>query len=118
MASAMEPNTGTRPMRSPSVRFPLVSQAMPKASTGPDRVARPKLISPMTPVEPISTTKKKYQSRNVPPPYFETLVGNIQIFPIPTAEPMHARIKPHRVPNKSLFFSITPPQKGFFYFFI
>ena len=34
----------------------------------------------------------KYGIRNAPPPYNDTLVGNIQIFPIPTAEPMHARI--------------------------
>jgi len=30
----------------------------------------------------------------VPPPYFETLVGNIQILPMPTAEPMQARTNP------------------------
>jgi len=67
-------------------------------------VARPKLISPVTPVKPISATKRKYGIRKEPPPYNDTRVENIQIFPIPTAEPMQARIKPHRLLNDSLFF--------------
>ena len=34
----------------------------------------------------------------------ETLVGNIQIFPMPTAEPIQARIKPHLLLKESLVF--------------
>jgi hypothetical protein len=67
-------------------------------------VARPKLISPLTPVKPISATNRKYGIRKEPPPYKETRVGNIQMLPIPTAEPMQARINPHRLLNDSLFF--------------
>ena len=89
---------------SPSLRLHLVSQAMPKASMGPERVPRPKLISPITPVKPISATKIKYGIRNDPPPYRETLVGNIQIFPIPTADPMQARMNPQRLLKDSRFF--------------
>ena len=81
-----------------------IYQAMPKASMGPERVPRPKLISPITPVKPISATKIKYGIRNDPPPYRETLVGNIQIFPIPTADPMQARMNPQRLLKDSRFF--------------
>lgn len=102
MASA--PITGIQPSVSPSLRLHLVSQAMPKASMGPERVPRPKLISPITPVKPISATKIKYGIRNDPPPYRETLVGNIQIFPIPTADPMQARMNPQRLLKDSRFF--------------
>ena len=71
---------------------------------GPERVPRPKLISPITPVNPISATKIKYGIRNDPPPYRETLVGNIQIFPIPTADPIQARMNPQRLLKDSRFF--------------
>ena len=37
-----------------------------------------------------------------PPPYLETLVGNIHILPIPTAEPMQDRINPQFVFQESL----------------
>ena len=46
------------PRASPSFRLPFASQAQPNASTGPDLVARPKLISAMTPVKPMRATKK------------------------------------------------------------
>ena len=71
---------------------------------GPERVPRPKLISPITPVKLMSATKIKYGIRNDPPPYRETLVGNIQIFPIPTADPIHASTNPHWLLNDSLLF--------------
>ena len=95
IAIASEPRTGISPSISPSFLFPFDSQARPKASIGPDFAARPKLISPITPVKPISATKIMYNRRYAPPPYMETRVGNIHIFPIPTAEPIHASIKPH-----------------------
>ena len=104
MAIAREPTTGISPRISPIFRFPFLSQALPNASIGPDLVARPNVISPITPVNPISTTKIKYGIRNAPPPYKDTLVENIQIFPMPTAEPIHARINPQRLLNDSLFF--------------
>lgn len=63
-----------------------------------------KLISPITPVEPIKITNRKYGIRKDPPPYSDTLVGNIQILPIPTAEPMQAQINPHLLLNDSLLF--------------
>jgi hypothetical protein len=40
----------------------------------------------------------------------DTLVGNIQIFPIPTAEPIQAQINPHLLLNDSLLFIIFPLQ--------
>jgi len=54
-------------------------------------------------VEPIRATKIKYGIRNEPPPYRETRVGNIQRFPMPTAEPIQARMKPHLLLKDSLF---------------
>ena len=96
MASAREPRTGMKPMAEPIRRSdPRLSTALAKAPMGPERVALPKDISPITPVSPMMTTNRKYGRRNVPPPYFETLVGNIHILPMPTAEPMQARMKPH-----------------------
>ena len=56
-ASASEPSTGITPTASPILFLPRISQALPKAPIGPDLVARPKLISPIIPVAPISTTK-------------------------------------------------------------
>ena len=102
MASA--PSTGIKPITSPSFLLFLVSHAYPNASTGPDLVARPKLISPITPVKPISATNIKYGIRYEPPPYIDTLVGNIQILPIPTAEPIQARMNPHLLLKESRFF--------------
>ena len=58
MAIASDPSTGISPRASPSLRRPVRrSSAAPKAATGPPTAARPKAISPMTPVEAISTTK-------------------------------------------------------------
>ena len=58
MAMAREPATGIRPRISPQVRRPVRrSAAAPKAATGPPAAARPNAISPITPVEAISTTK-------------------------------------------------------------
>ena len=57
IAIAREPRTGIMPRASPSFRLPFASQAQPNASTGPDLVARPKLISAMTPVKPMRATK-------------------------------------------------------------
>ena len=58
MAMAREPATGMRPRASPQLRRPVRrSAAVPNAATGPPAAARPKAISPMTPVEAISTTK-------------------------------------------------------------
>ena len=117
IAMASDPNTGIIPSASPTFLFPFFSQAIPNASIGPAFAARPKLISPITPVEPISITNIKYGIRNEPPPYNDTLVGNIQIFPIPTAEPIQAQINPHLLLNDSLLFIIFPLQPlgtGFF----
>ena len=46
--------------------------------------------------------KEEIGSRKVPPPYLETLAGNIHILPIPTAEPMQDRINPQFVFQESL----------------
>ena len=63
MAIASAPSTGMPPSSSPSFRLPFFSMAIPNASIGPDLVARPKLISPITPVNPMSTTNIKYGMR-------------------------------------------------------
>ena len=68
---------------------------------GPERVARPKAISPITPVEPMMTTKMSYGIRKVAPPYWETRAGKSQMLPIPTAEPMQARMNPHLDPQEA-----------------
>ena len=60
MAIPRDPRTGMAPSHSPRAPFPFFLHASPKALTGPDLVARPKLISPMTPVNPINATKIKY----------------------------------------------------------
>ena len=39
--------------------------------------------------------------RKVAPPYRDTRAGNSQMLPMPTAEPMQARIKPHLEPQES-----------------
>ena len=58
MARAREPSTGISPSSLPGLSLPKrIRVASPKAWTGPERVARPKDISPMTPVEPMMTTK-------------------------------------------------------------
>ena len=104
IAIARDPITGIIPSASPLFLLPLFSHAIPNASIGPDFAALPKLISPITPVEPIKITNRKYGIRKDPPPYSDTLVGNIQILPIPTAEPMQAQINPHLLLNDSLLF--------------
>jgi hypothetical protein len=116
IAIAREPRTGIIPNPSPTFLFPFFSQTIPNASIGPDLAARPKLISPITPVDAITTTKIKYGIKKEPPPYKDTLVGNIHIFPIPTAEPMQARINPHLLLNDSLLsfiFQFYPPDFTF-----
>lgn len=95
MASAMEPRTGMKPMASPIFLLPRSSVHLPNAPMGPAPVARPSANSPMTPVEPMRMTQMKYGMRNVMPPQMETMMGKRQMLPMPTAEPMQARIKPH-----------------------
>ncbi len=46
------------PMRSPFLT-PRISMAFPKAPMGPVPMARPKDISPITPVKPSSATKMR-----------------------------------------------------------
>ena len=45
----------------------------------------------------------KYGIRNVIPPHAETMMGKRQMLPMPTAEPMQARMKPHRLVKPSRF---------------
>ena len=60
MAMVREPSTGTRPRASPQFRRPVRrSAAAANAIMGPPAAARPKAISPMTPVEAIRATKRK-----------------------------------------------------------
>ena len=59
MAMAREPATGMSPRASPQSLRPVRRwAAAPKAAMGPPPVARPKAISPMTPVEAMSTTNR------------------------------------------------------------
>ena len=67
IAIAREPRTGIIPNPSPTFLFPFFSQTIPNASIGPDLAARPKLISPITPVDAITTTKIKYGIKKEPP---------------------------------------------------
>ena len=102
MASASEPSTGIKPITAPIRGFlPREATACENAPMGPERVARPKAISPITPEKPMTNTNRKYGSKKEPPPNFDTRVGNIQMLPIPTAEPMQARINPQRLANAS-----------------
>ena len=103
-------------MRSPILRLPKRSSVhIPKEPMGPAPPARPRAYSPITPVEPIRMTKMKYGIKNVRPPQVETSIGNRQILPIPTAEPMQAMInpprlrKPSRFCTESLFFICSLP---------
>ena len=52
------------------------------------------------------TKNRTYGSRNVIPPHSETIYGNLQIFPIPTADPMQASTNPVRLLKPSLCFPI------------
>ena len=59
---ASDPSVGMRPITFPMVlplRTPRISMALPKAPMGPVRMARPKDISPITPVKPSSMTNMK-----------------------------------------------------------
>ena len=109
MARAKLHSTGTSAKASPRLfPLPLISVAFPKAPIGPVPIARPKAISPTTPVKPMKATHIKYGIRKAAPPRADTLAGNSHIFPIPTAEPMHAIIKPLLLLKLSLsiFFSL------------
>ena len=60
MAMAREPSSGISPSASPGLRVPnRFSVHLPKAPTGPERVALPRANSVMTPEDAISTTKMK-----------------------------------------------------------
>ena len=95
IAKARLPRTGIRESTSPRpLPFAALSVALPKAPIGPAPIARPKAISPTTPVKPITITQIKYGIKNAAPPRADTLAGNSQILPMPTAEPMQAMMKP------------------------
>ncbi len=95
-----EPRTGIMPRASPSFRLPLASQAQPNASTGPDLVARPKLISAMTPVKPMGQQKYIRNQERAASVKGHSGWKHPDIS-MPTAEPMQARIKPQRLPKDS-----------------
>ena len=80
---------------------------MPKASTGPAPAARPSANSPMTPVEPMRMTNRKYGSRKVMPPHLDTSVGKRQMLPMPTAEPIQAMMKPPRLRKPSRLLTLA-----------
>ena len=95
IARANDPRVGIIPIPSPSfLLFPACAIAAPKAPIGPLPVLLPRAISSTTPVLPINTTNIKYGIRKVIPPNADTKTGNLHRFPIPTAEPTHAIIKP------------------------
>ncbi len=71
-----------------------------KASTGLLRVWRPIAISVIRRIRPNRRTTSIYVTRNVPPPCWAASVGNLQMFPRPTAEAAVARMNPLR-PLKS-----------------
>ena len=78
------------------------------APIGPEPAARPKAISPMTPVNPSSATKMKYGTRNAAPPNSATRYGNSQMLAMPTALPTHAMMKPVRVAKLSRLRAVFP----------
>ena len=108
--------TGIAPITLPIVRLPhLVSVHLPKAPTGPASAQRPSANSSIMPEDAIRITNSIYTIRNVIPPYFDTMIGNRQMLPIPTAEPIHAIIKPVLVLNRSLsikYSSSIPPESS------
>ena len=107
IANARDPITGITPITSPIRLFPVrISVHLPNALIGPLFAARPSAISSITPVEAIKITNRTYGSRNVIPPHSETIYGNLQIFPIPTADPMQASTNPVRLLKPSLCFPI------------
>ena len=69
IARAKLPRTGTIASASPTdLLLPRVCMAFPKAPMGPDPIARPKAISPITPVNPKKATHIKYGIKNAAPP--------------------------------------------------
>lgn len=105
-------------MRSPILRLPYLSSVhMPNEPIGPAPPARPRANSSITPVDAMRMTNIKYGSRKVKPPHVETSIGKRHMFPIPTAEPMQAMIKPLRLRKPSRlcsFFSIVLTFRSLF----
>ena len=48
--------------------------------------------------------------RNEPPPFAPTILGNLQMFPVPIAAPMVAKMSPSLPLNWSLVFSVSAPM--------
>lgn len=108
MAMPREPITGIIPMAFPHF-FPFSPNRIPitleKAPKGPVFMLLPNAISPITPENPSRITNIKYGIKNAAPPNLPVRYGNIQMFPMPTADPMQATINPSLVRNSSLPFS-------------
>src|SRR5699024_9948615 len=99
-----EPMTGIKPITDPIREFfcgLFMSKAFLNAPRGPECMARPKAISPITPVKPISRTKIIYGIRNAAPPNSPMRYGNIHMFAMPTELPMQEMTKPHLLLNLS-----------------
>ena len=104
MAMPSDPSVGTAPTTlpiGPACFTPRISSALENAPMGPVPMARPKAISPMTPVRPSSTTKIRYGMRNAAPPISATRYGNSQMALMPTAEPIQAMMNAVREVNES-----------------
>src|SRR5699024_8673022 len=101
MAIPRDPITGISPMKEPRRGCFFISNAFLKAPRGPDCMARPKAISPMTPEKPIRMTKMIYGIRKAAPQNSPARYGKSQILAIPTELPIQEMIKPHLLLNLS-----------------
>ncbi len=99
------PITGMAPKKVPPGFF-LSLNIFSNAPREPLFISLPSENSVTRPVVPKISTNIKYGIRKAAPPYLPTLHGNIQIFPIPMADPIQASINPAFDPNCSLLFSV------------
>ena len=76
-----------------------------KALTIDDLYIRPTANSRIISTTPKLETIMMKGTRNAPPPFSPTMYGNLQIFPIPTAEPIQANRNPKFEFQTSVFAS-------------
>ena len=80
--------------------------------TVPVRLRLPSANSAMTRGMDQTNRKNSHGMRNVPPPLAPTIRGKRQMFPVPMAAPMVAKIKPHLEENSSLFAMDIPQSRA------
>ena len=88
-----------------AVQRPIQANFLPakilKVPIVPVRLLLPIANSAITNGIDQTNKKNSHGIRNVPPPFAPTILGNLQIFPVPIAAPIDAKIRPKRPLNWS-----------------